>query len=421
MKNGTKTLRTKFGYALSAYLIILMNILSPSSANCQATWTMKTAPSSPFTARNACAGFAIGTKGYFGTGSDVSGEKADWYEYDPATDSWTQKASFPGGVREAMICFSIGSKGYVGLGDIGGTTAFADFWEYDPSTDTWTAKANFPGGARSTAVGFSIGTKGYVGCGDDFTNLKNDFYEYDPSTDTWTAKANFGGTARSDASGFSIGSKGYIGVGDDGGAQMKKDFWEYDPSTDTWIAKANFGGGNRTTATAFSLNSLGYIGAGDNGTALKKDFWSWDPMTNTWTAITNFSGASRSDMLGFAIGTKAYAGNGNTCGASCYLNDWYELSLGTVSVQEINKHLSKFNIFPNPTSEKLNISYESVNNNITSMVVFDVLGNKVNSFDLPQTSSNFSIDLSKFTNGIYYVQFINNGTKIGGEKLVITK
>ena len=72
-----------------------------------------------------------------------------------------------------------------------------DFWEYDPATDTWTQKANFGGGARTGAVGFSIGTKGYVGTGIDANDLlRKDFWEYDPVTNKWTRKANFGGTAR---------------------------------------------------------------------------------------------------------------------------------------------------------------------------------------------------------------------------------
>ena len=179
--------------------------------------------------------------------------------------------------------------------------------------------------------------------------------------------------------------------------------------------------GNRTTATAFSLNGLGYIGAGDNGTALKKDFWSWDPATNLWTAIANFAGASRSDMIGFSIGSKAYAGNGNTCGATCYTNDWYELSFGSVSVPEINKQQFKFSIYPNPITNQVNINYEIFNDNMTTIEVFDILGNKVKSFELPNTKNNISVDLSNLSNGIYYCQFINKGLKVGGDKLVIEK
>ena len=56
----------------------------------------------------------IGTKGYIGTGS---GTGQQFYEYNPATDAWTQKANFGGNVRtEHVAGFSICGKGYMGTG-----------------------------------------------------------------------------------------------------------------------------------------------------------------------------------------------------------------------------------------------------------------------------------------------------------------
>jgi N-acetylneuraminic acid mutarotase len=65
--------------------------------------------------------------------------------------------------RQYATTFTIGAKTYLGLRDNGGTS---DFWEYDPATNLWTEKANFPGDARAYAIAFSIGNKGYVGAGD---------------------------------------------------------------------------------------------------------------------------------------------------------------------------------------------------------------------------------------------------------------
>ena len=62
-------------------------------------------------------------------------------------------------VRRHAVGFSIGNKGYVGTGYDNNINYHNDFWEYDPATDTWTQKANFGGGARYGAVGFSIGTR----------------------------------------------------------------------------------------------------------------------------------------------------------------------------------------------------------------------------------------------------------------------
>jgi len=48
-----------------------------------------------------------------------------------AADPWTQKIDFRGTARHSAAGFAVGSKGYIGTGMDGGWTK--DFWEYDPS------------------------------------------------------------------------------------------------------------------------------------------------------------------------------------------------------------------------------------------------------------------------------------------------
>src|SRR5947208_216381 len=92
-------------------------------------------------------------------------------------DSWVQKANFGGTTRRYDIGFAIGTKGYIGTG-WDGTIYYNDFWEYDQGNNTWTQKANFGGTAREWATGFAIGTKGYIGTGSDISSERNDFWEY---------------------------------------------------------------------------------------------------------------------------------------------------------------------------------------------------------------------------------------------------
>lgn len=162
----------------------------------------------------------------------------DFWEYDPATNTWTQKADFGGTGRTYAVGFAINSNGYIGMGAALDNNYqvidFQDFWAYDPTADTWTQKSDF-GGKQTAAVGFAIGSKGYIGTGIDDPNINStikDFWEYDPNTDAWTQKAAFGGTARTLATGFSIGNKGYIGTGipDFNSISITKDFWEYTPN-----------------------------------------------------------------------------------------------------------------------------------------------------------------------------------------------
>src|ERR1035437_7222403 len=102
-----------------------------------------------------------------------------------APNTWAQKNDMgytaPNGptARYSAVGFSIGTKGYIGTGYDGSLKN--DFWEYDPSSNTWIQKANFGGTARYFAVGFSIGTKGYIGTGYDGSTYKNDLWEYSSS------------------------------------------------------------------------------------------------------------------------------------------------------------------------------------------------------------------------------------------------
>ncbi|TAL58907.1 MAG: hypothetical protein EPN85_10490, partial [Bacteroidetes bacterium] len=294
------------------------------------TWTQKAdIPGGwPWPGTKATVGFSIGTKGYVGTGyyldgMGMSNNSADFWEWDQATNVWTQKANFGGGLRANAIGFSIGNKGYIGTGLpswLGTAIPKNDFWEWDQATNTWVQKANLPVG-RSKAIGFSIGSKGYIGMGLDGSYIaQNDLWEWDQATDTWTKKANFPGTARFNAVGFSIGTKGYVGTGaktatntspSHGAAGLMNDFWEWDQTTDIWTQKANFGGQVRHAAVGFSISGKGYIGTGlDVNDYEVSDFWEWDQAANAWTVKAYYPGISPSELFGFSIGCYGYTGGG---------------------------------------------------------------------------------------------------------------
>ena len=138
-------------------------------------------------ARSIAVGFSIGNKGYLGTGEDTSfiythNYKNDFWEYDPGISIGPKKANFGGSARDYAIGLSIDTKGYIGTGYDISYNMKNDFWEYDPSSNSWTQKANFGESAREFAVGFSIGNQGYIGTGVDYYGIYyNDFWEYFPS------------------------------------------------------------------------------------------------------------------------------------------------------------------------------------------------------------------------------------------------
>ena len=120
----------------------------------------------------------------------------------------------------------MGGQGYLGTGDDGSFTN--DFWQYEPLTDTWSQKANFAGTSRYGATGFGIFPNAYLGTGYDNTlNYTNDFWEYNYFNDSWVQVADFIGTPRANATSFAIGDRGFLGTGYDG--QTLDDFYEYTP------------------------------------------------------------------------------------------------------------------------------------------------------------------------------------------------
>lgn len=315
---------TKQSMKKNVLLLILLILGNIPVGRTQDMWNQK----SDFggTSRANAIGFSIGQKGYLGTG----GDKAFW-EYDPSTDTWTQKANFGGGAnRTNAVGFSIGNFGYVGTG-LGGFSSELqnDFWQYDQVANTWNQKADFPGVPRQWAVGFSIGDKGYLGTGYTSSSFKKDFWEYEPAMDTWTEKAEFKGKPRSMATGFSIGDKGYIGTGiADNIYGITNDLWEYDPVTDGWFKKAALPGTARAGAVSFSISERGYILTGrDTLFNSLNDMWEYNPIADEWIQKADFSGNERHDAVGFTIGNKGYIGTGrtydSTCTCSFLLNDFW--------------------------------------------------------------------------------------------------
>src|ERR1700741_160192 len=146
----------------------------------QDTWTQK---ASFGTVRIGASSFVINDKIYVVGGWDYTNFLNDLWEYDPTLDTWTQKTSFPGAARDCGIAFSVGNKGYYGTGNNGTqfSNHLADFWEYDPATDSWAQKNNFPGGARFGAVAFTVNGNGYVSTGDSPSGYFQDLWMYNAS------------------------------------------------------------------------------------------------------------------------------------------------------------------------------------------------------------------------------------------------
>lgn len=108
---------------------------------------------------------------------------AEVWAYNPLMDNWSRKQDFPGQLKTGMEGFVIGSRGYL----IGGTSSRSyypipgkrDFWEYNPATDTWREVANFDNGTRQNINCFVIGNKAYAVIHESYD--KSSVWEFKPA------------------------------------------------------------------------------------------------------------------------------------------------------------------------------------------------------------------------------------------------
>jgi N-acetylneuraminic acid mutarotase len=266
--------------------------------------------------------------------------------YDSASGGWTQVAPFPAAKgRMRAVGFSIGAYGYIGSGTEDGVTPLADFYKYDPSTNSWSAIAPLGDGAntypRFDAAAFSFDNSAFVLTGTDAQNFFGDVWQYDPGSDKWTQRPNMPGTKRSQAVTWVHNGIGYLVTGYAPGGQWVVgtacyDFWKFDPTQSGnagWRRLRDIYNTNSDTyddaytniiryhAAGFVIKGQatgdkGYITTGTNGTASVYT-WEYDFATDLWTEKTPYEGAAREGAVGFNIGNRGFIATG-VSGSAAY-------------------------------------------------------------------------------------------------------
>jgi hypothetical protein len=137
-----------------------------------------------------------------------------------------------------------------------------------------------------------------------------------------------------------------------------------------------------------------------NGTMTSMNF---NVHSGTCGALTAITGACNSNLI--AATTESLTGL--TEGATYYVQVWSNFAeQGTFTLRLTNPSLgisdfnsSNFEVYPNPVSDILNISY---NKNVTGVAVYNLIGQEVLSQTSTATIS--KIDMSSLSNGIYMVR-----------------
>jgi hypothetical protein len=211
-----KSLAAMFVLALLVLSFIIMWKPATGASATENSWTTKT--SAPFSGR--CEAAVVNGKIYVFSGGAN-------YEYDPATDNWTTKASMPStSWDEAAL--AVNDKIYVLANSIP--------YEYNPETDTWKTGQPMPT-ARNQFRAEAVNGKIYVisgRTGGQYSTVKTN-EAYDPATDSWETKAEIpyhvasGGSTVLDDKIYVIGGQNEFHD------PMNPGFVQiYDPAVDAW-------------------------------------------------------------------------------------------------------------------------------------------------------------------------------------------
>lgn len=342
--------------------------------------------------RHRAVGCATENKGYLGlghvNGSGVDISYKDWWEYDPSSDTWSQKANYPVN-NHGATSFVVNDQPCVG----GGSALNGEFFKFDPIQNTWNPIASCPLSNPGDTQGFSVNNKGYVYVGQQMA-------EYDPSTNSWSLKATPPVTFGSWTCSFTIEGSGYVKAG--------TKLFEYKPIHNTWTQRADFPGSSTGGSYGFSIVQRGFVTCGYVGglSTVTDQVWSFYPGTNTWQMELAFPGTNRRFPVAFAIHNRGYFGTGTN---GINLNDFwqYNPTINTSGMEEQNP--ISWNVYPNPTADFLHIQLNQDLDPNTVGELLDLSGKSVLRVTL--SSGENEIDVQSLMPGTYIFCVQHQGVK----------
>lgn len=288
--------------------------------------------------RHRAVGCATENKGYLGlghvNGSGVNYSYQDWWEYDPSSNSWSQRANFPV-ANYGATSFVVNDQPCVG----GGAALDGQFYTFNPDQNTWTAIAPCPFFNPGDTQGFSVNNKGYVYVGQQMAG-------YDPGNNSWSLTATPPVSFGSWTCSFTIEGSGYVKAGNK--------LFEYKPLHNTWTQRADFPGTSTGGSSGFSIQQRGFVTCGYVGGlgTVTSQVWSFYPGTNAWQAELEFPGISRRFPVAFAIHNRGYFGTGTN---GINLNDFWQYN-PTINTAELSENTEwSWSVYPNPSTEFIHI------------------------------------------------------------------
>jgi N-acetylneuraminic acid mutarotase len=282
----------------------------PCSLPVATTWTPVAALPS---ARNrmGLAFFAPNGKFYAPGGEDTTGNSlAAIAEYDPTTNTWTNRANLPVAV-ENTGAVTVGNYVYVPGGVTVPSNVFRNTMQrYDPVADAVTTVAPMPAVNAAHAT-VALGTRVYVLGGSTTAAEGTTNFIYDTTTNTWSSGAPVP-TAVQFAAGATDGTYIYlIGGRLSASSQDLNIVQRYDPGTNTWQAVAPLSVLRGGLAAFFDGRFVWAVNGGWNTYLTSTEYY--NPTTNSWTPgpATNTGVRTVAAAFGNGMALKAGGYNGN--------------------------------------------------------------------------------------------------------------
>ena len=259
------------------------------------------------------------------------------YEYDPASNKWTEKKKM---ARPAHHLALTGYNGKIYIfggfepppGTTPGWVPLNNAWEYDPVADTWKALAPMPT-KRGAAQAAEINGKIYVIGGGtlapgaekpylDFQTPQNSLNiveEYDPKTNTWRTRSPMP-TPRNHVAMGAINGKIYVAGGRVGAPYISLGtdvslVEVYDPVKDNWYSTLPQRMPTARSGVGFGVyNGRLLVAGGEFQDSIQQTafraFEAYDPATDTWQSLPSMV-IARHGVASAVVGDKFYVVSGD--------------------------------------------------------------------------------------------------------------
>lgn len=329
--------------------------------------------------------------------------------FDPSTGTWSSPATTGTFTpRMGMAAAIVGSRIYVMGGWVNGVSS--NILEvFDTRTNEWTTPATTGTFTpRKDLAAVLHQGKIYAIGGNNRTESLTTVEVFDPVANEWTTPSTTGtftpryGFASALVDGKIYAFGGWVYRPGEGINTRVNALEVFDPATNQWSTPVTTGVSTaRSGVSAAVVSGKIYTFGGRDGSFLEV----FDPVTNVWTTpVTAGNATYRSYVQASLVGNKIYVLGGRDPGG-VFLNTNESLTLETSTVDELVSTRPSVTMFPNPTGGGVLVRGASEHSRVS---VSNALGERIIDTALLR-AGDFTIDLSTFVAGRYYVSVVTDG------------